>query len=392
MGCAKSAQHGIRCNGTAYTNLTWQNGRQLASLQKGSNTYTYTYDMNGVRSSKTVNGVKHNYITQDGKVIREEYGTTVLEFVYDTNGAPYALRYSSDSGKSWLTYYYVLNLQGDVVKLIYTDGTVRAEYSYNAWGEIFSATNPSSSTVNIQDINPLRYRGYYYDTETGWYYLQSRYYDPTVKRFINADGYASTGQGIRGANMFAYCNNNPVNFSDDGGMRPAYATRETDTGGGGRVYASSKGVTDGRPETKEFYEQNKQLVEDRVEKYGTQNSTYELRYKGRHEVSAATRQKEMQETREANAKFSIMIGLAFGFGVGAVSEFIGYVSSYIDYHYPSNSLMNGIYYEYTLFIDTPCTIYGKPGVKTTVVDIQWILLDGADSKIAREDSSGVCYH
>ena len=216
-------------NGTAYTNLTWQNGRQLASLQKGSNTYTYTYDMNGVRSSKTVNGVKHNYITQNGKVIREEYGTTVLEFVYDTNGAPYALRYSSDSGKSWLTYYYVLNQQGDVVKLIYTDGTVRAEYSYNAWGEILSATNPSSSTVNTQDINPLRYRGYYYDTETGWYYLQSRYYDPAVKRFISADSHASTGQGILGHNMFAYCNNNPICLHDQSGKLPAYSRMVADT-------------------------------------------------------------------------------------------------------------------------------------------------------------------
>ena len=129
-----------------------------------------------------------------------------------------------------MTYYYVLNLQGDVVKLLYADGSIRAEYTYNAWGEILSATNPSTSTVNIQDINPLRYRGYYYDTETGFYYLESRYYDPIVKRFINADGYAATGQGMAGNNMFAYCNNNPIHLSDESGTLPTHATMVTDTG------------------------------------------------------------------------------------------------------------------------------------------------------------------
>ena len=69
----------------------------------------------------------------------------------------------------------------------------------------------------MADINPLRYRGYYYDTETGFYYLQSRYYDPVVSRFINADKYASTGDGLVGYNMFAYCSNNPVNYSDPSG-------------------------------------------------------------------------------------------------------------------------------------------------------------------------------
>ena len=71
--------------------------------------------------------------------------------------------------------------------------------------------------MNIAFINPIRYRGYYYDSETGLYYLKSRYYDPETGRFINADGYASTGQGVLGNNMFAYCNNNPVMYSDPSG-------------------------------------------------------------------------------------------------------------------------------------------------------------------------------
>lgn len=72
-------------------------------------------------------------------------------------------------------------------------------------------------TGPLAELNPLRYRGYVYDQETGFYYLNSRYYDPAVGRFINADNYPSTGQGLSGNNMFAYCGNNPVSREDDGG-------------------------------------------------------------------------------------------------------------------------------------------------------------------------------
>ncbi len=69
----------------------------------------------------------------------------------------------------------------------------------------------------MAEINPLRYRSYYYDSESGFYYLQSRYYDPNTCRFINADSYASTGQGFLGYNMFAYCGNNPISRVDESG-------------------------------------------------------------------------------------------------------------------------------------------------------------------------------
>ena len=88
---------------------------------------------------------------------------------------------------------------------------------YDAWGNI-TAINDNYYT-DLATLNPLRYRGYFYDDETGFYYLQSRYYDPEVGRFINSDGYASTGQGILGYNQFAYCLNNPVRFLDDSGSR-----------------------------------------------------------------------------------------------------------------------------------------------------------------------------
>ena len=163
--------------------------------------------------------VTHEYLTLNGKVARETIRTNnsltaVLDFVYDESGKPFVLKYSTN-GTSFQTYYYVLNLQGDVVELIhYIPGFEYesvATYEYDAWGNILS------SSGRLAEINPLRYRGYYYDSETGFYYLQSRYYDPVNRRFINADSYASTGQGFIGTNMFAYCNNSPILFVDHDG-------------------------------------------------------------------------------------------------------------------------------------------------------------------------------
>ena len=159
--------------------------------------------------------VTHEYLTLNGKVARETIRTNntltaVLDFIYDESGRPFALKYSTD-GTSFETYYYVLNLQGDVVKLIQANGHVVAQYTYDAWGNILDRGG------NLAEVNPLRYRGYYYDNETGFYYLQSRYYDPANRRFINADVYASTGQGFVGTNMFAYCVNNPVFLTDEDG-------------------------------------------------------------------------------------------------------------------------------------------------------------------------------
>ena len=111
-------------------------------------------------------------------------------------------------------YYYVLNLQGDVIEIVEPDGTVMASYTYDAWGNILS------STGSLAAINPIRYRGYYYDSETGLYYLGSRYYDPEVKRFINADSASlitSNTYALTDKNLFAYCDNNPTNRKDNGG-------------------------------------------------------------------------------------------------------------------------------------------------------------------------------
>ena len=125
---------------------------------------------------------------------------------------------------STIDYYFVCNWRGDVIRIYDGAGAVVANYNYDAWGGIISVTDANGAAItdstHIANVNPLRYRGYYFDSETGLYYLQSRYYDPVVKRFINADGYVSTGTGALGYNMFAYCLNNSVLFFDKVGSRP----------------------------------------------------------------------------------------------------------------------------------------------------------------------------
>ena len=186
--------------------FTWTQGRRLATAKVGSTNISYAYDMAGVRSSKTVGSTTYKFTTLSGLVTRQTGGGKTIDFVYDENNQPLAMKYNNT------LYYYVLNAQGDVVRIVNSSRSVVASYTYDPWGKIIS------SSGTLADINPLRYRGYYYDSETGFYYLQSRYYDPAIGRFINADSYASTdATGLLSTNMFAYCENDPVNKSDPTG-------------------------------------------------------------------------------------------------------------------------------------------------------------------------------
>ncbi|MBQ7171520.1 MAG: hypothetical protein IJR89_04505 [Clostridia bacterium] len=115
------------------------------------------------------------------------------------------------------------------------NGETVAYYEYDAWGKLLSVKDEYGVAItgatHIANINPIRYRGYYYDTESGFYYLRSRYYDPEICRFINPDAYVSTGQGVLGCNMFAYCGNDPVNKYDPFGLS-ARCYNTLDIGGG----------------------------------------------------------------------------------------------------------------------------------------------------------------
>lgn len=216
-------------NGTTYTGLTWKNGRQLAQITTGGRTSAYRYDADGIHTYKKVGSVAHEYRTLNGKVVYEKIGSgstaKIMIFSYDAQGRPFAVKYSTNNGGSYITYFYALNQQGDVVKIFRSlpsrdsngnlnglTEAVYATYTYDAWGNILSQSGSMAST------NPLRYRGYYYDSETGFYYLQSRYYDPATRRFINADVYSSTDSSDAvSCNMFAYCGNNPTSRSDETG-------------------------------------------------------------------------------------------------------------------------------------------------------------------------------
>ena len=178
-------------------------------------------DTTPAETERTISGVlastetvTHEYLTQSGKVVREtittSMDTTTLDFFYDESGRPFAFNYTPE-GSTPNTYYYILNLQGDVVQIIDDGGVLQAEYVYSPWGEVISAEG------DLAEINPLRYRGYYYDSETGFYYLQSRYYDPENHRFINADCIAKTEYLSISTNVFVYCLNSPVYCIDSSG-------------------------------------------------------------------------------------------------------------------------------------------------------------------------------
>ena len=232
-------------NGTQYT-LAWQNGRQLASLSGGGKSATYTYGADGIRTGKTVTDASgtttYQYTTQNGQIARQSWsagGTAYqMDFIYDAAGRPLAMYYCSKTASqtdfNGDSYYYETNQQGDVTglyKITYDASTKAlsatrvASYEYDAWG------NVTYSTGTMAKLNPLKYRGYYHDAESGFYYLQSRYYDPAIGRFINADDEKTifnalsdyeSSDGLNGIsyldhNQFAYCLNNPVNMSDDEG-------------------------------------------------------------------------------------------------------------------------------------------------------------------------------
>ena len=190
-------------------------------MTDGRYIWNYAYDANGMRISRNAGSTTYTYVYDGTQLIWMTDGLDQLHFTYDAEGRPLTMEYhpvehSGDScGPFCGIYYYVTNLQGDVIAILDSSGDVDTEYYYDAWGNPIDV--PGAARSFVSDINPLRYRGYVYDRETYLYYLQSRYYDPIIGRFISADNYPSTGQGLTGNTMFAYCGNNPVARNDEGG-------------------------------------------------------------------------------------------------------------------------------------------------------------------------------
>ena len=188
----------------------WENGRTLKNINTSDKAIQMSYDSNGMRTQKTVDGVKTNYYYDSNKnLIALVKDNDTLLFYYDSDGSATSFSYNGTM------YFYVKNLQGDVIRIIDLAGTEVASYVYDSWGNI----KDTKGDTTVRELNPIRYRGYVYDTETSLYYLQSRYYDPFTGRFVNADDTAfvgTTGTALSG-NIFAYCENNAVNYIDNNG-------------------------------------------------------------------------------------------------------------------------------------------------------------------------------
>lgn len=197
-------------------NLTWTNGRMLDTFQSNDYTINYKYDMDGLRTEKTVKNKidgsndKTLYYYDNGKLIEEKSNENTIWYIYDVDDTLVGFELNG------ITYYYETNLLKDITKIYNRNGVELVSYSYDAYGNITNITGDQE----LAKVNPFRYRSYYYDNDSEFYYLCTRYYDPVTLRFLNADD--TTYLGMTGTalsnNLFSYCENDPVNGYDPYGV------------------------------------------------------------------------------------------------------------------------------------------------------------------------------
>ncbi len=216
----------------------------MATAKTGTKTTRYEYNADGLRTRKTnADGTSVDYFIVNGTTVAERWNYAngseyfTMRYTFDENGSVigFSTHYPNFVAGYWEDYLFAKNLQGDVVAMyLITVEPPRliATYEYDEWGKVTAVRDANGAILtnpaHLANRNPFRYRGYHYDTETGFYYLQSRYYDPAISRFINADSYGSTGQGFLGTNMFAYCNNNPIKYADYPGTLMVSVTEESE--------------------------------------------------------------------------------------------------------------------------------------------------------------------
>jgi RHS repeat-associated protein len=214
--------------GNTVESMEWEAGRQLKSIDTENYTLNFKYNDDGIRTEKSVedkvSGITTvtKYHLSGDQVTFEETGNEGIYYTYDStdNLVSMAVMNKDASGKWILSgeYFYVRNAQNDIIGLVDKTGAQVVTYSYDSWGRALSTTGSLASTVG--EKNPYRYRGYRYDTETNLYYLQSRYYNPELGRFVNADDtdvVTSALDDITDKNLFAYCDNNAVSRLDSNG-------------------------------------------------------------------------------------------------------------------------------------------------------------------------------
>ena len=196
---------------------TWQMGSQLAKVTGDGLEAAYTYDASGIRTSKTVNGMKTEYLTAGSRILAEKKNGTWQHYLYDGGGQLTAMTYK---GKD---YYFIRDNLRVITGLVDSEGKAVVNYRYNSWGKLLSITG--SMAESLGKDNPYRYKGYYYDEETGMYYLKNRYYDPEICRFISADDVTvmiDSPMSLGDKNLYAYSDNDPINKKDEDGDLPQF--------------------------------------------------------------------------------------------------------------------------------------------------------------------------
>lgn len=194
--------------------LIWE-GRRLKQIFDGDDVFNYTYNEQGLRTKKNINGVETKYYLQGSNIIAEEKNGQIIHYIYNEQNQLVGFEHQQSK------YFYVRDLLGVIRNVIDINGSIVVTYKYDAWGnhKVYDSSNAENTSSSfIGNINPFRYKGYYYDVETDWYYLQSRYYSPLFSRFINMDHtlYLEPGN-VDGINLFAYCANNPIHGVDPSG-------------------------------------------------------------------------------------------------------------------------------------------------------------------------------
>lgn len=191
---------------------TWAKGRQLQSMSRSGEAVTFVYNSDGLRVQKIATSTGTTKYSMHGRnLVHLTNGSDSLHFFYDAQNKPAIVEFNGAA------YAYLYNQQDNIIGLVDNAGVQVVSYSYDAWGQIINTTGSLANTLG--KLNPFKYRGYIYDEETGLYYLRSRYYNPDLCRFINADDVESMGADgdINGYQLFIYCMNDPVNLKDEAG-------------------------------------------------------------------------------------------------------------------------------------------------------------------------------